>query len=101
MFKIFSGIKTQNITPAIIEGWQRRYGNKLSVLEVDNLKGYVREPTEKEVKQIVQKLTSSGQQISETKYLKKVFELCWLGGDKELQNSNTIIEKFKEIWQTS
>ncbi|MDP9076276.1 MAG: hypothetical protein M3O71_02535 [Bacteroidota bacterium] len=72
MFNIFSSIKEPS--PVIIEGWQKRYGKGLSILEVDGKKGYVRTPNEAEVKKIVKKLTVGGRVFDETKYLKQVME---------------------------
>ncbi|MDB5029722.1 hypothetical protein [Mucilaginibacter sp.] len=98
MFNIFSSIKTPTL--AIVEGWQKRYGKDLAVLELDNKKAYVRLPTDGEVKKIIKKLTSSGKSFNETKYLKMVLEVCWLGGDKELMNNHELIKENLKVWQT-
>lgn len=82
----------------MIDGWQKRYGD-IAILETNNKKAYVRQPTEKEVKKIIQKITNGNKPFNETKYLKMVMELCWLGGDKELMNNQTIINENLKVWQ--
>jgi hypothetical protein len=100
---MYNPFKTQqpvNPTPDQVQGWKNKYGKKLAVLEIEGKTGYVREPTENESRKIVKKLTAGGRVFSETKFMKMVMEVCWLGGDKELINNDSLIEKNLNVWET-
>ncbi|WP_295714372.1 hypothetical protein [Mucilaginibacter sp.] len=101
MFGISTRIKTTAVTPEMLAAWQSEHGSKMTVLEANNKKAYVREPTEKEVFKIVKKLTKSGKlKLDETMYLRKVIEVGWLGGDTELLTDKAIVDLNKKIWLT-
>lgn len=100
MYKLFQTQAYKNPTPEMVELWQKRYG-QINILEVEGQKAYVRDVTDKEMKNAIKKSWPHGQQINKLKLVKECFETGFLGGDKELINHSEVLSKLiNKIWPT-
>ncbi len=63
-----------------IQQWKQKHG-EIIVYEVEDLRGYFRKPTRKELSYAG---VASNQMKDALKYTETLMNTCWLGGDKEI-----------------
>jgi hypothetical protein len=71
-------IRSENITPEMISQWKRKYPDGVYKLEAPGLFGYVRMPTNEEIKINNRALKNSRNQRLP---MKELMRSIWLGGD--------------------
>lgn len=98
MFGFKISIKTENITRAVIERWEKLYGTDLCLLELDGKKGYLRPLSEKEVGRLVKNTCRPGSGLATSLFIKKILNEAWLGGDDELIKNETYLQQVADLY---
>ena len=98
MFGFKTSIKTENITPEVVERWEKLYGKDLHFFELEGKKGYLRLLSKKEVERLVKKTSRPGIGIATSLFVKKVLKEAWLGGDIELIENEVYLRQIIDLY---